>query len=145
MCLETPTQREQPRQEQSSTFSSNQRFHGKGRGRGRYQPRRPPYHPVNELDSQRIQNEQHVNNHDQHSSEEYYTDNYHILYSLQATEQGINEVNHGKGHKYFAKLQLSTSGNKFQTHKFQIDTAATCNTISEDSIKRYYPEANIQK
>ena len=35
-----------------------------------------------------------------------------------------------KGQRYFANLALSTTGSKFKHIKLQIDTAATCNTIS---------------
>ena len=39
-----------------------------------------------------------------------------------------------QGSKYYANLQTSTNGNKYYPIKFQIDTAATCNTISQQTL-----------
>ena len=38
---------------------------------------------------------------------------------------------------------MSATGNKFKTIKFQIDTASTCNTVSEETLKLIDPQTKI--
>ena len=61
-------------------------------------------------------------------------DDYDQCYALEAQE--IYQLNATKGKKYFANLNLSTTGDAFTVIKVQIDSAATCNTIAEDALSR---------
>ena len=47
--------------------------------------------------------------------------------------------------KYFATVPCSTTGDKFSALKFQIDSAATCNTISEESVAKCFPDVTLNK
>lgn len=51
----------------------------------------------------------------------------------------------GQGGHYFATLHISTAGHKFPYAKFQMDTAATCNTISELTVKQLFPTLHPTK
>ncbi len=65
-------------------------------------------------------------------------------YTLEAEQ--IHNVNTERpGKRYFANLSMSETGSKFKNVKFQIDTAATCNTISEVTLKTLLPDTKIQK
>ena len=65
-------------------------------------------------------------------------------YTLE-TEQIHNVNTERPGKRYFANLSMSETGSKFKNVKFQIDTAATCNTISEATLKTLLPDTKIQK
>ena len=65
-------------------------------------------------------------------------------YTLEA-EQVHNVNTERPGKRYFANLSVSETGSKFKNVKFQIDTAATCNTISEATLKTLLPDTKIQK
>ncbi|CAB4002182.1 Hypothetical predicted protein [Paramuricea clavata] len=60
-------------------------------------------------------------------------------------EQVHNVNTERPGKRYFANLSMSETGLKFKNVKFQIDTAATCNTISEATLKTFLPDTKIQK
>ena len=77
---------------------------------------------------------------------EYCTDNYENmvpLYSLESLRQDIHHVGARPANKYFATLHTSSIGRHFHHIKFQIDTAATCNTMSESTIQHNFSDAQI--
>ena len=47
--------------------------------------------------------------------------------------------------RYFTNLSLSATGSAFAQVKFQIDTAATCNTISLSTLRSLLPDAEIKR
>jgi hypothetical protein len=47
------------------------------------------------------------------------------------------------GKKSFVKLPISTTGSSFKPLTFQIDTAATCNTISDNVLRSNLLDAKI--
>ena len=47
--------------------------------------------------------------------------------------------------RYFTTLSLSATGSAFAPVKFQIDTAATCNTISLSTLRSLLPDAEIKR
>ena len=49
------------------------------------------------------------------------------------------------GNKYYADVLTSTGGTKFRPVKYQIDTAATCNTISVNTVQLHFPATHISK
>ena len=74
----------------------------------------------------------------------YYADNEQPQYyysTIYAVEQKNNQ---NKGDKYFSTLPCSSTGNKFTNLKFQIDSAATCNTISHEVVQKHFPDIKIQ-
>ena len=76
------------------------------------------------------------------------TDNYENmvpLYSLESKRQDIHHVEARPAYKYFVTLHTSSTGRHFHHIKFQIDTAATCNTISESTIQHKFSDAQIIK
>lgn len=81
---------------------------------------------------------------DQHPVE-YYTDDYQEqCYSLETQQIHSIHTNHAKK-KYFVTLPMSATGNKFTSVTFQIDTTATCNTLSEDTLLRLMPNMKLRK
>ena len=81
---------------------------------------------------------------DQHPVE-YYTDDYQEqCYSLETRQIHSIHTTHAKK-KYFVTLPMSATGNKFTPVTFQIDTAATCNTLSEDTLLRLMPNMTLRK
>ena len=75
----------------------------------------------------------------------------HYVYAVENVEetsvemQEVHQVQSKPGKKYFANLHTSVDGNKFHHLPFQIDTAATCNTMSESVLKQKFPEAKMDK
>ena len=59
----------------------------------------------------------------------------HQCYSLEPRQ--VHQIDQPKvGKRYYSNLSLSPRGNNFTTHRLQIDTASTCNTMSEDELTR---------
>lgn len=133
VCLETGApQHEQPRR------TTQWQAQGRGRGhrapRGRSQPKPPREQNVHML---QMTNDQHP--------VEYYTDDYQEqCYSLETRQIHSIHTTHAKK-KYFVTLPMSATGNKFTPVTFQIDTAATCNTLSEDTLFRLMPNMKLRK
>ena len=50
-----------------------------------------------------------------------------------------------KKKKYFAHIKTSTNGTKFHHMPFQIDTAATVNTIGKSTLTSHFPDVKIRK
>ena len=69
---------------------------------------------------------------------EYYTDNYDPslhhspVFCLDMIHQDVHQVHTNPGKKYFANILTLSTGSKYHPVKFQIDTAATCNTMSQE-------------
>ena len=68
---------------------------------------------------------------------------YAHTYSLEAQVHSIAASSQAK--RYFTNLSLSATGSKFAQVKFQIDTAATCNTMSLSTLRAYLPDAKLQR
>ena len=47
--------------------------------------------------------------------------------------------------RYFTTLSLSATGSAFTQVKFQIDTAATCNTMSINTLRSLLPDAELKR
>lgn len=62
-----------------------------------------------------------------------------VCYGLDQVFQMSEETDPKPGRKYFVTLPLSTSGTRFTHLHFQLDTASTCNTISETMIQQLGP------
>ena len=76
---------------------------------------------------------------------EYYTDDYQEqCYSLETRQIHNVHTDHAKK-KYFVTLPMSATGNKFTPMTFQIDTAATYNTLSEDALLKLMPNMRLTK
>lgn len=81
---------------------------------------------------------------DQHLVE-YFTDHYEKqCYSLETRQVHSLHTDHAKK-KYFVTLPMSATRNKFTPVTFQIDTATTCNTLSEDTLLRLIPNMKLTK
>ena len=108
-------------------------------------------------DHQDTNNSEYDVNHITHAldiSGEYGTEHYehgnneiHYTFALEnCAEHDINQVHSKKpGKKYYANLQTSSNGDKFHHIPFQIDTAATCNTIGDDVVKKRFPDVELTK
>lgn len=68
---------------------------------------------------------------------------YAYTYSLEAQVHSIAASSQVK--RYFTNLSLSATGSKFTQVKFQIDTAATCNTMSLSTLRSLLPDAKLQR
>lgn len=135
VCLETnPPHQGQPRR-------SNQE-QAQSRGRGKRLPRGgPPLGPSRE------QNIHMLHTANEHHPVEYYSDEYQEeeqCYTLETRElHSIHTPSTKK--KYFTTLPMSATGRKFTPMTFQIDTAATCNTLSEDALLKLTPNMTLTK
>ena len=95
---------------------------------------------VNEIN---IEDNQHHNSSNYESERDIYNDE-----DIYAVNPVLNQPSRrSKGLRYFAHLPLSLSGDKFQHIKLQIDTAASCNTISLQDITKLsgYTRAHLSK
>ena len=72
----------------------------------------------------------------------YYGHDYGFTYSLEAQVQSIRASSQAK--RYFTTLSISTSGSTFTQVKFQIDTAAICNTMSLSTLRSLLPDAELK-
>ena len=102
------------------------------RQRGSYSPptrsnRTPSQTPSNRGSGRRQEDVHHLQfNEDKPSDPMVYTDYYHEqCYSLETPQ---------KKRKYFVKLPLSATGSHFRSITLQIDTAASCNTLSHSTF-----------
>ena len=83
-----------------------------------------------------------VQNDEQQDTDERY--NEYQCYSLEGQQvHAINKRETGK--RYFVNLSLSSTGQHYTLMKLQIDTAATCNTISEVSLNALKPNIELQQ
>ena len=80
--------------------------------------------------------------------EEYYTDNYDCIPAPQFcldTSHETHATSVNSGNKYYANVLTSIGGTKFRPVKYQIDTAATCNNISVNTVQLHFPAAHQSK
>jgi len=75
------------------------------------------------------------------TTDEYYTDG--STAPLHCGESSTSNKNTPPVGRYFANVLASSTGRKFNSVKFQIDTAATCNTISESPVNKLFPDLKI--
>ena len=66
-----------------------------------------------------------------------------FTYSLEAQVHSIAASSQAK--RYFTTLSLSATGSAFTQVKFQIDTAATCNTMSINTLRSLLPDAELKR
>lgn len=162
VCLEPLRRESQPRRMNNQSHFNNRNRNSNGnRGRGRGRGTFPQQNHLNYQLNQQHLPVQHQQQMDQiHSSEpahrqfhdnhvtEHYTDDYDYipaaLFSLESSHEA-HATSVDSGNKYFAHVLTSSSGNKFRPIKYQIDTAATCNTISANMIQSYFPDARLIK
>lgn len=138
VCLEGSTQQGQQRQQQWG--------HGQGRGtRGRQVRRRgnggrfQPAHPNPDREVHQLH---YAEDHSHEQSADHYYDGYQC-YSLGA--QYINQLGHKTpGKRYFVHLPISATGAQYTAVQFQIDTAATCNTIADSMLAQLQPGVKIK-
>ena len=72
-----------------------------------------------------------------------YDQDHGYMYSLDVQVHSIASVEKSK--RYFTNLSLSAAGRTFKQVKFQIDTAATCNTISASTLHSFFPDAEVTR
>lgn len=65
-----------------------------------------------------------------------------IYYDDQEYEQIYALSNH-RSRQFWTTLPISSTGSKFEQLKFQIDTAATCNTIAQGSLRTLIPPVTL--
>ena len=72
---------------------------------------------------------------------------YGLQYALDAAVHNVNAATQPRSQakRYFTTLSLSTTGSTFQQAKFQIDAAATCNTMSHTTLRSLLPDAQINR
>jgi len=61
-----------------------------------------------------------------------------------AIEQRDNTDQSATSDKYFTTVPSSSTRDKFYSLKLQIDSAATCNTISIETIRRLFPDVKLE-
>ena len=66
-----------------------------------------------------------------------------FTYSLEAEVHSVAASSQAK--RYFTTLAPSTTGSAFTQVKFQIDTAATCNTRSFSMLQSFLPGADLKR
>ena len=125
VCLETgPPQ--QTQQRRTSPWQAPGRSRGNRTHRGRCQ---------SVSGTPRDQNVHLLNTTNDHHPVEYYTDDYQEEQCYSLETQQIHSVHTRPARKkYFVTLPMSATGTKFTPMTFQIDTAATCNTLSVDAL-----------
>jgi len=75
----------------------------------------------------------------------YYTDEAPPQQSTTyAIEQRDNTDQSATSDKYFTTVPSSSTRDKFYSLKLQIDSAATCNTISIETIRRLFPDVKLE-
>ena len=114
-----------------------------GRGRGNYnkstrgRPRQNPPQNVNLLQAESDNVETYYD--DGYDDEQCFTiDAKPVAYTY-----SLNESSHKR--RYFANLSMSSTGRSFSTLKFQLDTAATCNTLSEAAVATHFPDIKFSR
>ena len=70
---------------------------------------------------------------------------YGFQYALDAQVHNIDAATQSRSSakRYFTTLALSATGSKFHQAQFQIDTAATCNTISHTTLYSLLPDVQF--
>lgn len=87
-----------------------------------------------------------LNTTNDHHPVEYYTDDYQEEQCYSLETQQIHSVHTRPARKkYFVTLPISATGTKFNPMTFQIDTAATCNTLSVDALLTLLPNMKLTK
>ena len=66
-----------------------------------------------------------------------------FTYSLEAQVHSVADSSQAK--RYFTTLSLSATGSAFTQVQFQIDTAATCNTMSINTLCSLLPDAELKR
>ncbi|XP_044182111.1 uncharacterized protein K02A2.6-like [Acropora millepora] len=66
-----------------------------------------------------------------------------FTYSLEAQVHSVAASRQAK--RYFTNLALSETGSAFTEVMFQIDTAATCNTMSLSTLQSFLPDADLKR
>jgi hypothetical protein len=137
VCLEEPnlTNAQEHRNTQN-------RGRGRGRrgGRGQYQNRASTHGQYNPSQDHKVHS---LGTDDTYFEEDLYDEDQQC-YTLETQEvHTITGTSSGK--RYFVNLPMSTTGQNFTTLKFQIDTAATCNTISAQTLTTILPEVELKK
>lgn len=56
-----------------------------------------------------------------------------------------SKKNNKSGDKYYANLSCSSNGLDYTNLRFQINSAATCNTISHGIIQKHFPDTKLQE
>ena len=70
-----------------------------------------------------------------------YDQDHGYMYSLDTQVHSIASVDKSK--QDFTNLSLSAAGRTFKKVKFQIHTAATCNTVSASALRSFIPDAEV--
>ena len=137
VCLEAknPQYQRQTQQRQQSGF--------RGRSRGQFNSRNP--HPRQPDKPGKQQAEQvHQLQSDHQSTDDGFNSQQCYSVDLQQVHHvGKNDKSTGK--RYFTKLCLSSTGQKYDMLPFQIDTAATCNTMSASMLRQVDPPPNMER
>ena len=80
---------------------------------------------------------------DLHYTDTSFDDDCAFTYSLEAQVHCVVASRQAK--RYFTNLALSTTGSAFTQVMFQIDTAATCNTMSLSTLRSFLPDADLKR
>ena len=129
------------------------RNRGRVQGRGRnFQHRQNQRRPIHSLENTNLLQQQCLlppqqqadgQHHELETQHEYYIDDYQIdptpIYCVTHEKLKSKHTGTRQGGRYFVTLHTSATGHNFRHVKFQMDTAATCNTISEQTVKQLYP------
>ena len=75
----------------------------------------------------------------------YFCTNEQPLYYSTTYAMEQSKKNYKSGDKCYANLPCSSTGLDFTNLKFQIDSAATFNTISHGIIQKHFPDTKLQK
>lgn len=146
VCMESPQKSEQKQPSRGQGRGRGDKFSRsrgsddtRGRGRDSYKSSRA--HDRNTSTKQDVHQlygatGQYTDNPDQYSDE--YQEQ---LYALEAQVHNVTAQPDMK--RYFVNLQMSSTGSEFTPVKFQIDTAATCNTISDKTLAMLQPRTDI--
>ncbi len=142
VCLESPKPKENNPSNRSDnanyTNHANKRYSGRPMPNHRNQNQKYNPRPRDQLEVHQMHSTQEdSNNYGATASLEEY---HHQCYSVEMN----NTTTQTSGRKYFAKLSVSASGHNMKQLNFQIDTAATCNTILEATVKSKLPDAHIK-
>ena len=127
---------------------------GRGRNFQRRQDQRRPIHSLENtnLQEQRLfPSQQYADgqHHELETQQEYCVDDYLFdpapIYCVTHETSKPKQSGTRQGGRYFVTLHVSAAGHKFCHAKFQMDSAATCNTISEHTVKQLFPTLHPTK
>ena len=151
VCLEPTTTL---RSEKGMLPKGRGRVQGRGRNFQRRQDQRRPIHSLENtnlqqqrlLPTQQYADDQH---HEMEVQQEYCVDDCQFdlapIYCVTHETPKSKQISTRQGGRYFVTLHISAAGHKFRHAKFQMDTAATCNTISERTVKELFPTLHPTK